>query len=514
MSTTPGTGHSVAPAQPPNDRQEWSRRMRFVALSTGAFATLAAVGGLAVLTGNDDGADEDATAATLARHRGMVEGTVSVIDASTMKVTDTIKVGEGPHGLRPSPDGRWLVVANVADTTLSVIDTRSNQLVTDVEVGKAPAQVAFSPDGRIVYASLNADNAVAKVDMASQQLVDTVAVGDGPIQTYVSGDNRYLLVANQGTEDSPATTVSVIDTKTFTVTATVETGQGAHGVVVDPSSTHAYVSNIYGDDVAVLDLDELKVVARIPVGDKPNGVSFSVLPAQAGRESVTLDLPEAPGVAEDDGMGDGRIARTPPLPPSNVGGRPVRNTADGIEPRGYRYPKLTSPRSAPLPGDEPGRRNRGSHEDAGRVPQGPQPCRQGQAGRVHRSVLRMRTGLHCVRRRLPRRGHGGRLGEVHPHRPGLCRHLSGRRQRALASHRLRRQSHPRLPRSVRHRLRGLRRRVRASRRHARPLPHLRRGLPPLRAGVPGTPGLARLTWPIARRGNPDLLVEHSQPQRA
>nr|WP_244242256.1 beta-propeller fold lactonase family protein [Nocardioides seonyuensis] len=368
------------------------------ALSAGALATLAAMGGLAALNDNDGGADEDPTEAGLASHRGMVEGTVwianegggsltaidaatnrvattvagvegphnvqvapdgasvwtvsghdgyaamlsaesldlhgvvptgsapahvvvspdgstaytsngadntvSVIDTSTMKAISTVEVGQGPHGLRPSPDGRWLVVANVADTTLSVIDTRNNRLVTDVEVGNAPAQVAFSPDGRFVYASLNGADAVAKVDMTTRELVDTVAVGDGPIQTYVSGDNRYLLVANQGTEDSPGTTVSVIDTKTFTVKAEVETGQGSHGIVIDPSSRHAYITNIYGDDVAVLDLDELKVVARIPVGDKPNGVSFSSLALDAERDNVTLDVPDAPG-GPDDEMGDG-----------------------------------------------------------------------------------------------------------------------------------------------------------------------------------------------------------------
>jgi YVTN family beta-propeller protein len=227
------------------------------------------------------------------------DDTVSVIDVTSMKRVGTIKVGRGPHGLRPSPDGRWLVVANVADTTLSFIDTRTSRLVTDVEVGKAPAQVAFSPDGRFVYASLNGEDAVAKVNVATRKLVDTIAVGDRPIQTFVSPDNRYLLVANQGTEDAPGTTVSVINTKTFTVTATVETGQGAHGVVVDPSSRHAYVTNIYGDDVAVLDLEELKVVDRIAVGDKPNGVSFSTVATDEGP-SVTLNLPNTAGMSEDD----------------------------------------------------------------------------------------------------------------------------------------------------------------------------------------------------------------------
>lgn len=400
MSFTSGADPSGS-AQPPHDAQHGNGRVRLLAVAAASLAILATVGASVVaLNSKDDGADagEDSTAAVLASHRGMVEGTVwvanegggsltaidaatnqvattvtgiegphnvqvssdgawvwtvsghdgyaamltadsldlhgvvptgsapahvvvspdgatayttngaddtvSVIDTSTMKTTETIKVGPGPHGLRPSPDGRWLVVANVAGTTLSVIDTQSNQLVTNIEVGKAPAQVAFSPDGQFVYASLNGQDAVAKVDMATRELMGVVTVGDGPIQTYVSADDRYLLVANQGTEDSPGTTVSVIDTKNFSVTATIETGQGSHGIVIDPSSRHAYITNIYGDDVAVLDLYELRVVGRIPVGDKPNGVSFSSVPVAAVGDSVELDLSEAPA-GPDDEAGDG-----------------------------------------------------------------------------------------------------------------------------------------------------------------------------------------------------------------
>ncbi len=227
------------------------------------------------------------------------DGTVSVLDTPTMKPVDTIRVGEGPHGLRPSPDGRWLYVANVGGTTLSVIDTKVDRRIADIEVGQAPAQVAFSPDGRYVYASLNGEDAVAKVNTRSRKLVGKLSVGNGPIQTHVSGDNRYLLVANQGTEEQPGTTVSVIDADTFTVTTTVETGQGSHGIVIDPSSRHAYVTNIYSDDVAVLDLAELKVVAHFPVGDKPNGISFSALTVEH-PENVTLRLPDSVDGSHDD----------------------------------------------------------------------------------------------------------------------------------------------------------------------------------------------------------------------
>lgn len=227
-----------------------------------------------------------------------------LIDVATMKPLATIPVGAYPHGMRPSPSGTSLYVANAKGTTLSVIDTRTNVKVADVEVGQSPVQVAFSPNGRFVYASLNAENAVAKVDVATRELVGKVAVGVGPIQVFVSPDGRYLLVANQGTEESPSTTVSIVDTATFEVVETVETGRGAHGVVIDPSSRHAYVTNIYGDDVAVLDLAELQVVARIAVGSKPNGISFS--PFGVGlRAQKTVDLGLGDEDDDMDGMGHG-----------------------------------------------------------------------------------------------------------------------------------------------------------------------------------------------------------------
>jgi YVTN family beta-propeller protein len=128
--------------------------------------------------------------------------------------------------------------------------------------------------------------------VATRTLVGKVSVGVGPIQVFVTPDNRYLLAANQGTKDSPSTTVSIIDTATFAVVKTVDTGKGAHGITIDPSSKHAYITNIYGSDVAVLDLAEQRVVATIPVDAGPNGISFAPgAPAQPPALEVTLPLP-------------------------------------------------------------------------------------------------------------------------------------------------------------------------------------------------------------------------------
>ncbi|MCA0455369.1 MAG: multicopper oxidase domain-containing protein [Chloroflexi bacterium] len=229
------------------------------------------------------------------------DNTVTAIDAATLTTVATIPVGEYPHGLRPSPDGRWIYVANTNGTTLSVIDSATNTAVADIEVGQRPVQVAFSPDGAVVYVSLNAENAVAKVDVATRTLVDTIEVGVGPIQVFVTPDNSTLLVANQGTEDSPSTTVSVIDITSFAVVNTIETGNGAHGVVTEPSGQYAYITNLYGNTVSVLDLVNQQVIVDVPTGSGPNGISFSPLPASpAPATGIALETHTESSEANDD----------------------------------------------------------------------------------------------------------------------------------------------------------------------------------------------------------------------
>jgi YVTN family beta-propeller protein len=102
-----------------------------------------------------------------------------------------------------------------------------------------------------------------------------VAVGTVPIQVYATPDSRLLFVANQGTKKRPGKTVSVINMETFEAAKTIETGPGAHGVVVDRDGRYAYVTNIYANSVSVLDVKDLKVVATVPVGKGPNGISLT-----------------------------------------------------------------------------------------------------------------------------------------------------------------------------------------------------------------------------------------------
>ena len=57
--------------------------------------------------------------------------------------------------------------------------------------------------------------------------------------------------------------------------ATIKTGAGAHGVVIDHDGRNAFVTNTYANTVSVIDIAERKVVATVPVGKGPNGISMA-----------------------------------------------------------------------------------------------------------------------------------------------------------------------------------------------------------------------------------------------
>jgi YVTN family beta-propeller protein len=55
----------------------------------------------------------------------------------------------------------------------------------------------------------------------------------------------------------------------------VETGAGAHGVVIDREGRYAYVTNSFADSVSKVDIKEGKVVKTVPVSKNPNGINMT-----------------------------------------------------------------------------------------------------------------------------------------------------------------------------------------------------------------------------------------------
>jgi YVTN family beta-propeller protein len=89
--------------------------------------------------------------------------------------------------------------------------------------------VVVTPDGKRAYVANDNSNTVSVIETATNTVVATVAVGSAPLRVAVTPDGKHAYVTNDNSN-----TVSVIDTATNTVLATVAVGKGPLGVGIIP----------------------------------------------------------------------------------------------------------------------------------------------------------------------------------------------------------------------------------------------------------------------------------------
>ena len=96
-----------------------------------------------------------------------------------------------------------------------------------------------SPDGTKVYVANYCSKSVSVIDTATNTVTATVNVGTSPCGVAVSPDGTKVYVATL--TENLTTPISVIDTATNNVTATVIVGHDPRGIAVTPDGTkHMY----------------------------------------------------------------------------------------------------------------------------------------------------------------------------------------------------------------------------------------------------------------------------------
>jgi YVTN family beta-propeller protein len=134
------------------------------------------------------------------------------------------------------------------------------------------------------YITNSGDNTVSVIDTATNAVTATIAVGGYPFGVAVHPDGATIYVTN--TEDA---TVSVIDAATNKVTATIPVGGGpVYGVAVTPNGSNLYVAIGYGG-VAVIDTNTNSIIHNITglaltvgIAVHPDGSTAYVSSAEMG----------------------------------------------------------------------------------------------------------------------------------------------------------------------------------------------------------------------------------------
>lgn len=119
-------------------------------------------------------------------------------------------------------------------------------------------------------------NTVSVIDTATDTVIATITVGDAPNGVAITANGTRVYVANLGSD-----TVSVIDTAINTVIDTVPVGNGPISVAIIPNGTSAYITNVIDNTISVINIGSNMVTATITdgVGNSPFGIAIGNTPA-------------------------------------------------------------------------------------------------------------------------------------------------------------------------------------------------------------------------------------------
>ena len=204
---------------------------------------------------------------------------VYIVDLAQKQVIDEIqlKTGSQPHGLRLSSDNKKLFIALIGEKAIADVDLVTKDIKYQSLPGKI-VQTAVTPDSQYVFASVYDTKQIAWISVrdGNQGLIDLPAEARGAIQLYPTPDSQYLVVADQGYYfDQPTSNkVYKINVQSKQVEETILVGNAPHGVVVDATGKYAYVTNLLDRNISVVDLQSNEEVAKVIVGETPNGISI------------------------------------------------------------------------------------------------------------------------------------------------------------------------------------------------------------------------------------------------
>jgi YVTN family beta-propeller protein len=246
------------------------------------------------------------------------DATFVVVDPASGKVLGTVPVGQGPHELVASTDGKWAFASNYGTGpapghTISMIDVAAQKELRRIDVAplSRPHGLAFAngklyftaeanktiarydpatdkvdwtfetgqtgthmvlptKDARTLFTSNIGSNSVSMIEQGSGDAwtQTVIAVGKGPEGIDLSPDGRHVWSAHSGDGG-----VSIVDVATKKVSQTLNAGtRRSNRVKLTPDGKFALISDLDAGDLVLLDASTRKEIKRIALGKMPEGI--------------------------------------------------------------------------------------------------------------------------------------------------------------------------------------------------------------------------------------------------
>lgn len=218
---------------------------------------------------------------------------VTVLDASSGELLQTITIPEAPFDLAISADGSSLYVVSAAFNPngggliyVHLVDTASSRIVatsasysdTSAFAGSPAARIQISPDGSKLYLALF--SAMAALDSTTlSQLAYSSALNLPVLSFAISPDGAHIYLPQQGSETAA---IAILDASDFQVVSTLTLSENFPGpLVLSQDGTMLYQVTSYdpndnpAGNLSVISIQSDKVIATYSLTRVPNDLAIS-----------------------------------------------------------------------------------------------------------------------------------------------------------------------------------------------------------------------------------------------
>lgn len=221
-------------------------------------------------------------------------GALDVIDTTSLERVRTIHVNGGLHDIYLTPDGKYVVAGSEEGQLMDIVDVNTEQLVWEVKFhgNVGPSAIEANPDGstRRIFVMHHGLRGFAVVDFAQHEVVAEIKLPETEIgkktpvtditQCHgggVSPDNKTFWINSEF--DHAVFVYSLPDLKLL---GSVPLGNRPNWMTFSPDGKRAYDLNTDDSTMSIIDTKTLKEIARMPIEHQPSQRIFKV---------VTLGLP-------------------------------------------------------------------------------------------------------------------------------------------------------------------------------------------------------------------------------
>ena len=184
--------------------------------------------------------------------------TVTALDMVNLRVDRVIQVGTQPSGVAANPTKNEVYAVNTGgpggNGSVTVIDAETNRVTATIPVHRLPYFIDVDAEGKRAYVADSGSNDVSVIDLSRRKVIAVAGTGEQPGLARIAPDRHTLVVSNRGGNSVSIFDVSDEAAHPLRLRAVFEGCVGATDAVILPDSSKAFVACSGGHQVMAIAL--------------------------------------------------------------------------------------------------------------------------------------------------------------------------------------------------------------------------------------------------------------------